>query len=332
MLNGWLSGDDLLLLRQKGIPVIARGLLRLPLPPGLKAIRAAALVSDPPRHWWDIPAVRRRWRAKVTGSADCSFSEYFLSRYPAPPGGWTALSLGCGLGDKEREWAASGAFARLEAWDRSRPRIDTASALARSSHLDATLQFKVADAFRDPLPSNAYDLVLFEQSLHHFAPVRTILDRVHDTLRPGGLLFVNEFVGPPRFQWTISQRRATDELLRQLPARYRRLGGGRGTKHRSCRPSKLLMLLSDPSEAADSASILPAIRKRFHILEEHPYGGAVLQLLFESIAHNFLKDDAETRGWLGRCFAAEDALMERGDIPSDFAVVVARKEWKAQIF
>jgi SAM-dependent methyltransferase len=193
--------------------------------------------------------------------------------------------------------------------------------------LDAILDFKVADAFRDPIPANAYDLVLFEQSLHHFAPVRTILERVHDALRPGGLLFVNEFVGPPRFQWTKGQRRASDELLRQLPARYRRLWGTHGTKNRSCRPSKLLMLISDPSEAADSASILPAIRERFDVLEEHPYGGAVLQLLFESIAHNFLKDDAETHDWLQRCFAAEDALMERGDIPSDFAVVVARKEW-----
>lgn len=325
MLNNWLSGDDLLLLRQKGAPVVMRGLLRLPLPPGLKAVRAAAHVSDPPRHWWNIPAVRRRWHTKVTGSADRTFSQHFLASYPAPSGGWTALSLGCGLGDKEREWASSGAFLRLEAWDRSRPRIAAARAMARSEHVDAILEFKVADAFRDPMSRNAYDLVLFEQSLHHFAPVRTILDRVYQALRPGGLLFVNEFVGPPRFQWTKNQRRATDLLLRELPERYRKLWGVRGTKNRACRPSKLLMLINDPSEAVDSASILPAIRERFDVLEEHPYGGAVLQLLFESIAHNFLEDDAETRDWLERCFAAEDDLMRRGEIGSDFSVVVARK-------
>ncbi|HET9233194.1 MAG TPA: hypothetical protein VFP10_03555, partial [Candidatus Eisenbacteria bacterium] len=61
------------------------------------------------------------------------------------------------------------------------------------------------------------------------------------------------------------------------------------------------------------------------VLEERSYGGGILQWLFEGIAQNFLNDDPETARWLERCFAVEDALMARGEIPSDFAVMVARK-------
>jgi hypothetical protein len=114
-------------------------------------------------------------------------------------------------------------------------------------------------------------------------------------------------------------------LLRELPPGHRRLWAGGGAKNRMVRPSKLLMVLNDPSEAADSTSILPALREEFEVLSEKPYGGAVLHLLFEGIARNFLEETPETRRWLDRCFALEDELTAAGEISADFAVVVARK-------
>ena len=44
-----------------------------------------------------------------------------------------------------------------------------------------------------------------------------MLDRLAAMLEPGGLLFVEDFVGPARFQWTDAQLEAINRLLSRLP-------------------------------------------------------------------------------------------------------------------
>ena len=53
------------------------------------------------------------------------------------------------------------------------------------------------------------------------------------------------------------------------------------------RPSRLSMRLDDPSEAVESSDLMPALHRRFAILEEHPYG-SILHLALHGIARNFL--------------------------------------------
>ena len=55
------------------------------------------------------------------------------------------------------------------------------------------------------------------------------------------------------------------------------------------------------------------------------YGGTILHLLFEEIAHNFLKNDPATNRLLQLCFEIEDVLLELNDIPSDFVLAICRK-------
>ena len=157
----------------------------------------------------------------------------------------------------------------------------------------------------------------------YFTPLRPILQNIFNWLAPRGILVVNEFVGPTRFQWTDCQIEIANALIEEAPARLnvRPDGTPRPPVHRT---GTLAMIMYDPSEAVESSSILPLIHEMFCVQEESLYGGALLHLIFKDIAHHFLQPDEEALAYLRRCMDAEDEAMQRGDVGSDFAFLVAR--------
>ena len=138
-------------------------------------------------------------------------------------------------------------------------------------------------------------------------------------------MIVNDFVGPTKMQWSRRQLEIVNGVLAILPQAYRKqLDDGRIKKiHYS--PSRLGMRINDPSEAVESGNIMPLLQEMFEVIEIREYGGTILHLLFENIAHNFLRTDPETNKLLQLCFDIEDVLLELNDIPSDFVLAVCRK-------
>jgi SAM-dependent methyltransferase len=276
----------------------------------------------PASNWWDIPDVRSRWNEKITGSTERSPCDHVLERYFSGRSGLTMLSLGCGTGEKELEWAVRSAVEHIRAVDLSPERISSARAQAATQGLSAKIDFSVSDA-RKPVPGT-FDLILLDGALHHLAPVRRLLAYVRDAIRPGGVLVVNDFVGPSRFQWTDAQLEEVRRFLAVIPENYRRRWQDGREKTRVYRPGRLSMWVSDPSEAAESSLILPALRERFDLLEVKDLGGTILHLLFKDIAHHYTSPDAEARRILAETFRAEDEALRTGRLPSDFVFVVAR--------
>ena len=82
------------------------------------------------------------------------------------------------------------------------------------------------------------------------------------------------------------------------------------------------MIAVDPSEAVRSAEIMPVLQTLFDVIEFRPLGGAILQFLLADIAGNFQDEVGEQL--LENFFRLEDTLMACGDLPSDFAYIVAR--------
>jgi SAM-dependent methyltransferase len=147
---------------------------------------------------------------------------------------------------------------------------------------------------------------------------------VAQVLAPGGLLVLIDFVGPSRFQWTDAQLEAVEGLLAKIPEEYRRRWQDGRKKSRVYRPGRLSMWVSDPSEAAQSSEILPALRERFELLEVKDLGGTILHLLFKDIAHHYVTPDATALRILASAFEAEDRALRSGQLPSDFVFAVAR--------
>lgn len=276
-----------------------------------------------PRQWTSIPLIQERLRTTITGSPSKNIPAYIRERYSVPDARWHALSPGCGTGRKELAWVAAGGIALLEGYDISKKRIAEAGRLAASAGMTSSTRFTATDVRTLDLPPASFDLVILDDALHHIAPLAPFLRKIHSWLRPGGLLVVNEFVGPSRFQWTDRQIELANRMLDGMPARFRIRPDGT-PRPPVYRPGTLAMLMYDPSEAVDSASILPLVREHFDIAEEKMCGGALLHLVFKDIAHHFLHPDDAALAILTTCLATEMEEMNAGRITSDFAFIVAR--------
>lgn len=279
----------------------------------------------PPTNCWDIPAVRERWNRLRSGSPHVTWPEHVARNYLADDRARRAVSLGCGHGAREVAWARLGVFDELVGWDLSPARIERANQRAEEEGVADVLRFEVGDVSKPLAAGERYDVIICEQSLHHFSPLDRILDQIEVALVNDGLFVVDEFVGATRYQWPERQIDAVNQLLGLFPPRFRVEWDGVRTKESHFRPSKLRMILLDPSEAVESSRILPALGEKFDVAERRDYGGGLLQFALSGIAHHFLGADEDARRLLQECFDLEDALLESGEVGSDYSAVVCRK-------
>ncbi|MBE8470399.1 SAM-dependent methyltransferase [Streptomyces justiciae] len=289
---------------------------------GARVVQHWSQVDPSLTEWWAIPSVIKRWNLLMTGDAEVPFPQYVAAKHFAPRTDLRGLSLGCGTGGNELLWAKTGAFSLLEGVDVAPERIGFATRTAAEEGLADVLRFRVTDVNQMTADGERFDVLLGLQSLHHFDNLDETLPRLAQLIEPDGLFVIDEFVGPTRFQWTDAQLDAANALLARLPEERRRLADGR-IKRRVVRPSRMSMVLDDPSEAVDAAALLPGLRREFEVVEERPYGGTVLHIAFSGIAHNFRDGAPETLELLERCFAAEDAALP--EVGHDFVAMVCRR-------
>jgi 2-polyprenyl-3-methyl-5-hydroxy-6-metoxy-1,4-benzoquinol methylase len=279
-------------------------------------------------HWNQHPRVRERLNVLVSGHPQKDRFQYFLEKYvPQPDGrsrGLHVLTLGCGDGEFERGLAQYGLASVHEAVDLSDGAIERAIQLARTEGL-SHIHYRVDDLDSLELPPNTYHVIFGISSIHHVAQLEHLFLQVALALKPGGYLFLDEFIGPSRFQWSDTQLDLINDQIAALPERFKRSLTGGGSKGPVWRHSLEEMNEVDPSEAVRSAEILPVLKRYVDILEVRGYGGSLLHLLLEDIAGNFDLDDREAMAYLDALFQLEDALIASGTLQHDFAIVIARK-------
>ena len=71
----------------------------------------------------------------------------------------------------------------------------------------------------------------------------------------------------------------------------------------------LRMVMADPSEAVDSASILPALHAFYDTIEERPFGGNILPYALKDLAFHFVRPDERATETLHRLFRFEDEYI-----------------------
>ncbi|WP_310393173.1 class I SAM-dependent methyltransferase [Hymenobacter sp.] len=319
-----LTADDfretLAKLRQRGLPFLLSKLR-------LSALARTRSAFDDPvlraANWWQVPAVRRRWNERMTGRPTQPYEPYVAAKYLAGRTGLRLLSLGSGAASHELAFARLPHFAEVHCVDIAARLLAQAAATAQREGL-ANFRVEVADVNTLALPAAAYDVVLFHSALHHFADVDGVVARVRHALRPDGLLVLNDYVGPARLQWTAAQLAEANRILRAvLPAPLRVRYLSRRLKTSVSGPGLWRMRLADPSEAAESDRIVPALRQHFEALEEAALGGNLLTLVLKDIAHHFVRDDdSEAQLLLAELFRLEDAFLEQH--PSDLLFGVYR--------
>lgn len=285
----------------------------------------------PERYWGHVPEVERRLLRRVspdrpsTSWAEAFVGEFLAGRTPVE----RMLSVGCGTGELERTLARLGAFRECDAWDIAPGGIETARRLAREEGFDhihyEVRDITAADSAAD-LPPERYDAVWFESSLHHIEPLERVCERIARTLKPDGFLFLNEYVGPSAFAFSARQKELIRAAFALIPARFRRSFQPGGPECLRTAPIPLSdeVRAEDPTEAVRSADILSVVPDYFDVVARRETGGTLLQFLLHGIAGNFHEGDPESLRVLRMLFEIEDALLETGEVRSDFIVLAAR--------
>ena len=277
------------------------------------------------RQWTELAQVQEVINERVSGDAHVNPYLYFMRKHLAgrlPVS--RALTIGCGCGELERGLFRHGFSVEHEGFDIAPAAVRRAVAEAQAEGCRG-IRYAVADTNALRLEPNSYDVVFGVHSIHHVERLENAFAQIAQALRPDGFFFLNEFVGPSRFQWPARQLEVIDGVLRLLPERLRRSRVDGRIKRRAPRPSVRRMLATDPSEAVRSGEILTLVGDYFDTVEVRPYGGTVLHPLLDEIAGNFALSEDGGRDLLAAICDLEWALVESGDLTSDFAVVVARR-------
>lgn len=277
----------------------------------------------PGSNWWQVDAVRQRWNELITGSKTKIYPDYVAEKWLTNKNNLNMLSIGCGTGQRELEFAVHKNFHQIDAFDIAPKAIDDANKTAQERGI-TNCNFFVGDVYKDQWPEAHYDVVLFHSSLHHFKNIDGLLQKVKDTLKPSGLVIINEYVGANRFQFTNTRKKYVNSIYKkEVPVSFKTRKHSTAIKNEVYFPGLLRMVISDPSEAVESATILPLMQKNFELLEQKNYGGNLLTFILKDIAHHFNKPEAQST--LQQLFKLEDNLLKQ-EQQSDFVFAVYQKK------
>jgi SAM-dependent methyltransferase len=154
------------------------------------------------------------------------------------------------------------------------------------------IEYSALDLNEATLPRSTYDAIFILSAAHHVFELEHLFAHCHAALKPGGLLILDEYIGPSRFQTSAETVALINDLLATLPRRLRRnLLARNGSTIDSYGPASINYYeRTDPSEAVRSSEIMSE------------RDAAVLDVLCKFEQH----------------------LEAAGIIESDFAAIVAR--------
>src|ERR1700730_1011084 len=217
-------------------------------------------------HWNAHPLVARTINRRVTGDPNKTLLRALTELLPqlglALPVA-RAASLGCGRGRLDRGLYRLGIVKTRVGFDVSPDSIEAAGNWARSAGIPA-FEYRLADLNDIELDPESFDLLVAEMSLHHTFELERLFDVIAHALKPGGLLIVDEYVGPTRFRWTERQMQTVNGLLMLSPPKNRITPDGTFKPPIEHRPPSFFEQI-DPSESIRSGEVLSCLEQRFEV-------------------------------------------------------------------
>lgn len=274
--------------------------------------------------WVGVPGVAENINRRATGDPKIDWINHsggLLARFKKPI---RALSLGCGFGAIERVLRLRNYCQFIHGVDVAAEAIESARQQAAAEGLDG-LTYEVADLNTVIFPKDRYDVVYAHACLHHVFHLEHLLDQIKRTLKRGGLLVVQEYVGPSQMQFPQKHLHLADIFLKAIPERYRRLRTRSGTKERAPRLPLDTMNQCDPSEAIRATEIVPLIASRFEVKHFCYLAGTLLLLIFNEIAGNFDAYDGTIMPLVAALIALDNFLVDNKILPSYHVYMVCEK-------
>ena len=276
-------------------------------------------------YWETLAAVGRYQNSCITGDEKKNFLEYTIEYVKKEVGerNLVGLSIGCGEEAKpEMVFCETGFFTSFEVMDIAGGLLKKQEKIARSRGLNF-IKYTQQNLNQVVLEKNHYDLIWAIGTVHHIENLENFFEQVRQALKDNGIFVMREYVGPNYLQFTDDQLERVKNILKTLPAKYKRNWRGR-PKKREPRIEIQQLIKTDPSEAVRSSEIMGLLEKMLQVEYSVKTGGTLLHPLLSGIAANFeIVPGGEAI--LSELIAQEKKLMAEGSIPSDYIFCIAKK-------
>jgi hypothetical protein len=185
------------------------------------------------------------------------------------------------------------------------------------------VHYWIGDANTISLEQGRYDVAIALGALHHVEKLEHLCQQLQHALKPGSYIFINEFVGPARHQWTRQQLDIINRVTAVLPAGWRRTQWVEP-------PPVDKVTAADPSEAVRSDEVVSALCGYFELVDYCDYGGGLLMPLWEyaMIPKVFMQDNRVDKQVIIKLLILIDELLaEHAIVPSNCAQLVLRNRY-----
>ena len=280
--------------------------------------------NRPKLSWLESTAVCKAMNKRISGSEDKNMYEWFIESYPQKFN--RALIVGCGLGGLERDLYKMDLFTEALG-------IDIAEASIKLA-IDESIKggykniaYKIFDLEAgDYEDLGKFDLIIVNMVAHHIQWLNLFFQKIEGALAKEGLVILNEYIGPNRFQHDNKTVGIINALLSSLDQELKINHLAKSLEYKSeyiLTPIKHF-IETDPSEAINSENIMNNFEEYFKVLEKKNYGGAINHMLLTGIIENFEKDKS-CQQILKLLMKFEEILEENSVINSDFIFAIGRK-------
>lgn len=278
--------------------------------------------------WWQSPHIMSHYNKTVSNNP----AESLIDVAKRKAKGRTfeeGVSIGCGTGAKEMNLIKAKLVHFFHLFELSDVRIEEGLKLAKKLGISDRVAFSNGDGF-DCFKDESVDFVHWNNSLHHMFDVAQAVQWSQNVLKVGGMFYMDDFIGPTRFQWSDNALGLINRIRAVLPDRY--LLSPYHPKEDKIlldkpvtRPNPHVLSMRDPSEAADSGRILESVRKYFPDAEISLTGGVVYSLALEDIIFNYNEEDEYDKTLLDLLMIIDELFVKNFENESLYATALAIK-------
>lgn len=225
-------------------------------------------------HWWDHPLAVRLYRDmyRQSDADEGTRASHLLLKDVSDSRTYkSAVSFACGIGWKEIELIKRRMVDHFTLVELSPVLCNEAKLLARANGISDRVSI-VCSSFEDfDSQGRQFDLVYWDAALHHMSDTEKAIQFSIDALRDGGVFFADDYVGPSYNQYGAEMYDLGDHIRSLLPRAW--FSGDSAIPKTLGRYGIEDVLATDPTEAADSSSILPSAARLMPGAKIYPMGG-----------------------------------------------------------
>ena len=187
----------------------------------------------PTWNWWTNGRVLQHINRLVCGEPVAGFSRGLYEKALQRLAGRTlrcGISVGCGIASKEMDLLASGVVEKMVCYEFSTTRIEAARSEANRRSLENRIEIRQGDAFEAETSPGRYDLVFWNNALHHMPDTKAAVEWSRKVLADDGMFLLDDYVGPNRIQFSDLTLKLANQVREMLPEKYLVAPGSRAVR------------------------------------------------------------------------------------------------------